>query len=258
MNLTNPIQLAKFAASLQRKHTDELGFLPTVALREYAERGQIIPARENDEPIGYVLYFDGRAGKPPAKHPHQVKLHQVCVQYDARGILHGTQLVREVERRARQNRFATVTAWVASDLEANKFWRAIGYKLTDTRQGGKRRNRIHNLWIHHIGQNHPDFPMPRIANSPIEHHPQIENQPAIGAPTSTWWAGGSLSQNRNLTGASESPIEHLLQFGAATSTRRAVERFPRVPKSLSAPAAEQPPRREIIARRGTKHVSSLA
>lgn len=155
MNLRDPVELAKFAASLQRKHTDELGFLPTVALREYAERGQIIPARENDEPIGYVLYFDGRAGKPPAKHPTQVKLHQVCIQYDARGILHGTELVREVERRARENAFTTVTAWVASDLEANQFWSAIGYKLAGTRQGGKRRNRIHNLWIRDLRINRP-------------------------------------------------------------------------------------------------------
>ena len=258
MNLTNPIELAKFAAALQKKHTDELGFLPTVALREYAERGQIIPARENDEPIGYVLYFDGRAGKPPAKHPHQVKLHQVCIQYDARGILHGTELVREVERRARENGFATVTAWVASDLQANLFWKAIGYKLIAARKGGKRRNRIHNLWIRHIGENRPNSPMERIANSPIEHHPPSENQPAIVAPGFSRRAGGSQSKSPSITGGSEKPAEHLLQFGAATSTGRAVERYRPIGKSLAAPAAEQPTRREIISNPRAKHVSSLA
>jgi GNAT superfamily N-acetyltransferase len=203
MNLHNPVELAKFAAALQRKHTDELGFLPTVALREYAERGQIIPASENDEPIGYVLYFDGRAGKPPAKHPDRVKLHQVCIQYDARGIYHGTQLVREVERRARTHGFSTVTAWVASDLPANQFWRAIGYELNDTRPGGKRRNRIHNLWIRHIGTNRPDVTIERIGNSPIEHHLPAREQPAIVAPTSTRRADGSRSTTSNFTGGSE-------------------------------------------------------
>lgn len=145
-----PTELVDFCVHLQKQHRDELGFLPRLAFAEYYDRHQIIPAIENDDVCGYVLYFDGRNGKRPRLHPNTLKIHQACIQYDARRIEHATQIVQRVIAIAITKHFHRVEAWVATDLEANAFWSAIGFRIVATRAGGRKRDRIHNLYRYDI------------------------------------------------------------------------------------------------------------
>lgn len=142
----SPGYLTSFVVSLQKKNTDSLGFLPATAIRQYVERRQVRLTVANDDPIGYVLYFDGRNGRKPATHPDHLKIHQACVRYDARGIYWGTKTVRLVEQSAIRRGFRTVGAWVAHDIAANYFWRHLDYVPIAIRRGGARRRRLHYLW----------------------------------------------------------------------------------------------------------------
>lgn len=138
--------IVRYACHLQRQHTDQLGFLPTVAIREYADRGQVIVATENDDPVSYVLFYTGRHGNRPKRDPLTCRIHQLCTQYDARRLAHATHLLNQVIDIATAAHFLELQAWVADDLPANDFWQAVGFHKVAQRWGGERRNRLHNLW----------------------------------------------------------------------------------------------------------------
>lgn len=138
--------LVPYVIHLQSQHREELGFLPRLAIQEYSARGQIIPAIENDTICGYMLYYSGRNGNRPRNHPDTLKIHQMCVQYDARRVHHALRLFDLSTRLAAEKGMHTVEAWVASDIDANAFWNATGSIHVATRLGGRKRNRYHNLW----------------------------------------------------------------------------------------------------------------
>ncbi len=144
--------IPKFVIAQQALHREELGFLPACAIREYHLRGQIITATENGELASYALYFDGRNGNLPRLHPHTVKVHQVCTQYDARRITLATKLLSHIEQRAKIHAFTRIAAWVAQDLPANLFWESAGFCIADQREGGRKRRRVHNLWVKQLPQ----------------------------------------------------------------------------------------------------------
>lgn len=164
---TEQIRLVRYCDHLQSMHPDELGFLPRVAIAEYSERRQIFPATQNGEWCGYILFFDGRNGKRPRLHPYTLKMHQICIQYDVRRVLHATRLVDRLVRRAEQSGMNCIEGWVASDLDANVFWDAVGFEKVDTRLGGRKRKRVHNLWRKCV----PAIRFPRLSLEQRTHHP---------------------------------------------------------------------------------------
>lgn len=145
-----PRQLIGYADHLQRRLHEMIGFMPRMVLEEYWQRGQIKPAYENGDLCGYLLYYDGRNGNMPIRQPFHLHVHQAAIDYDAQRREKGTLLVDSIKHRARKNGFRTIGAWVATDIDANDFWRAMGFVHTATRHGGKRRARLHNLWMHHL------------------------------------------------------------------------------------------------------------
>ncbi len=138
--------LLKYVVSLQAKHREELGFLPRLALSEYVDRGQVWPSFENGDVVGYCLFYDGRNGHGPVRHPDVLKVHQVCTQYDARNLWRAAGLIGSVIRRAEQGGFRWVTARVAQEIDANGFWRAMGFELRGIVAGGAKRGRKLNVW----------------------------------------------------------------------------------------------------------------
>jgi len=158
-----PEQLQTYAEHLQRLHPEELGFLPRLAIKEYADRGQIILATQNDEPAAYALFYDGRNNKRPRRHPFSLHVHQICTQDDALFLQHASSLLRRLELRAQRNQMTAITAWVAHDIPATAFWEATGFTQIASRKGGTKRNRIHRLYKKLIPPN-PDqknFPQDR-------------------------------------------------------------------------------------------------
>jgi GNAT superfamily N-acetyltransferase len=154
-----PTELAKFARHMQRTNTDSIGFLTDEALREYGNRGNIIPAIENDQLVSFCLFFDGPAGKRPRNDPNDLRIFQMCTDYDARRLKHATRLLNKVIDFGHANGYHRIRLWCAQDLAANDFWSTCGFTKVGERLGGNRRNRYHNLWHLPI----VDFPSPSAA-----------------------------------------------------------------------------------------------
>lgn len=130
-------QMAKYADDLARKNSEALSFIPRPMIEQYAQRGQLLLATENDEPCGFLIF--GR-GWP------QVRIYQACIQYDVRRREHGMGLIARLAAHARARGCTDIRLWCADDLEANAFWLAAGFVLCGQRAGGQRRGRRHNLW----------------------------------------------------------------------------------------------------------------
>jgi hypothetical protein len=124
-----------YVMSLMRANRESVGGLPQPAILERLERQTVLLAEINDDPVGYLLY-DHRDGR--------IRIPQACIQYDARRRRYGIALVSALLG-AHQNA-QEVALRCAADLEANVFWRDMGFTCTGTVPGGRRRGRTINCW----------------------------------------------------------------------------------------------------------------
>lgn len=127
--------LITYVDSLQKKNAEALSFYPKCVFEREAEAGRILLGLLNGEPCGY-LYVGARG--------HDVKCHQVCIQYDARRRLYGAALVQAMEDYAAGA--YTLTLRCGFDLDANTFWAEMGYECVGIQDGGIRRMRKINVW----------------------------------------------------------------------------------------------------------------
>ncbi len=131
-----------YVMALMRANRESVGGLPSPAVMERLQRGTVLLAWENGDPCGYLLY-DNTAGK--------VRIPQACIQYDARRCKHGVALVAALLRTTQAEE---VALRCAADLEANVFWRDMGFQCVATVPGGRRRGRTINAWQY--------WPAPRL------------------------------------------------------------------------------------------------
>lgn len=124
-----------YLMSLMRANRESVGGLPEPAMRERVERGTVLLASINDDPVGYILY-DHRDGR--------IRIPQACIQYDARRRRYGVALVNALLQKHPD--VDEVSLRCAADLEANIFWRDMGFTCTGARPGGRRRGRTINCW----------------------------------------------------------------------------------------------------------------
>jgi hypothetical protein len=137
---THP-DILKYVVHLQKKNSDELGFLPRTAFERAVEAGQLFLGLLNGEPCGYIFAGSGYKGV--------LRRWQACIQYDARRRFYGGLLVSAVEKYGETLGCTQSEVRCASDLEANLFWVSMGYKLTGIEKAGESRKyrRSHiNLW----------------------------------------------------------------------------------------------------------------
>src|SRR4051794_11982696 len=123
-----PSDLA-YVVKLQKAHGDALGFIPRAALAYKIERCRVHLALENGEPAGY-LHHGSMASE-------EVRIFQAAIQYDARRRHLGLALVDDLLRRASGAGAQAVSLRCLSQLEANDFWRAAGFRLLDAEPGAK-------------------------------------------------------------------------------------------------------------------------
>ena len=128
-----------YVTALARRHYEQIGFLPEPRLRAYWQAGQLWLDQENDEPCGFLVWGNG--------YP-VLRVYQVCIQYDAQRRLHASRLVGRLIRKAESEGYDAISCWVADDIPANDFWRAMGFRQVGTRAGGAKRARVHNRWIY--------------------------------------------------------------------------------------------------------------
>ena len=131
----------RYIEHLAKSNYEAIGFIPRPRLEEYAARGQIVMAAENDEPAGFLVFG---AGWPA------LRIYQACIQYDARRREHGAALVDRVIAEAQRRGCYLISLWCADDLPANEFWQAVGFHKVGERRGGDKRGRMHNHWVRSV------------------------------------------------------------------------------------------------------------
>ncbi len=124
--------------SLRKADGDCLGFLPLAKLEHIVnqtlDRGRrrwlyesLYVCEDNGDLTGYVLAGFHREGS---------KIEQICVRQDARRMERAIELESVVSKESLSRTKARIRCRVASDIEANWFWKAIGYtpvaELTST------------------------------------------------------------------------------------------------------------------------------
>ena len=127
--------LIAYVDSLQKKNAEALSFYPKCVFERESEKGRILLGLLNGQPCGYL--YVGALG-------NDVKCHQVCIEYDARRRLYGSALVSAMEDYAEGA--YTITLRCGFDLDANRFWRDMGYNCIAVQDGGIRRMRKINVW----------------------------------------------------------------------------------------------------------------
>ena len=130
--------MLSFIDSLQKKNAEALSFYPAQVFEREQEKGRLFLGLLNGEPCGYLY-----AGASTHK---DVKLHQVCIQYDARRRLYGAMIASVMEQYAEDGKATSITLRCGFDLEANEFWKSLGYKCIATQIGGVRRMRTINVF----------------------------------------------------------------------------------------------------------------
>ena len=126
---------------LQRKNAEELAFFPKQVFEREVQNNRIILAELNNDPCGYI--YHGALGDI-------CRIHQACIQYDLRGQLYGAALVNDLINRCQAFETSTIKLRCGSDIEANKFWQAMGFVCEAVTQGGVRRMRDINHWVLNI------------------------------------------------------------------------------------------------------------
>lgn len=126
-----------YIVALARKESEAIGFLPRPRLEQYVQNGQVAIAHENGNLCGFLVWGNGFP---------ILRIYQACIQYDARGMAHGAQMVGRLERAATARGYSAIQLRCANDLPANSFWRALDYDLVSTINGGATRRRTLNVW----------------------------------------------------------------------------------------------------------------
>ena len=171
--------------SLQKKNAEELAFYPSQVFEREIENQRILLARVNNDPAGYI--YHGAFGDT-------LKIHQACIQYDLRGQLYGAELVRFLTGIAGRMSSNAISLRCGSDIEANGFWRSMGFACERVTQGGIRRRRDINHWFLQL--------QPTL-------FPMIITEPSNKKKDASVWAKGrklGFTQNSFLRG--DSTIEY--------------------------------------------------
>lgn len=148
---------------LQKKNAESLSFYPKQVFEREKDKGRLFLGLLNGQPCGYI--YVGAQGDT-------VKCHQVCIQYDARLRMYGAALVAALEEYASEGNATAVSLRCGFDIDANKFWKALGYEVVSIVDGGVRRMRKINVWRKQL--------LPELFET-------IGLEPAVGKTNSTVW-----------------------------------------------------------------------
>ena len=130
-------KLVEYVDNLQGKNAEALSFYPKSCFEREQIQNRIVLGLLNNEPCGYIYHGALRI---------EVKIHQVCIQYDVRRKLYGAELVNFIEQKAISNNCCLITLRCGFDLDANNFWKELGYNCIGIVEGGIRRQRKINIW----------------------------------------------------------------------------------------------------------------
>jgi N-acetylglutamate synthase-like GNAT family acetyltransferase len=141
---------ASFVCDLQRRYSNELGFLPTMAVNWYIDNGRVLLRQLNGQEAGYLL------GRSHLRcQPWVAPLTQTAISFDAQLRDLGRSLVEHAAVTAAADGRSILQAWCRVDLQANEFWRALGFTAVGIRRPNNQRQQPLLLWrrpLDHIGR----------------------------------------------------------------------------------------------------------
>ena len=111
-----------YVLDLQKRWSNNIGFLRKAALLDYLETKQLLLVLENGQPAGYLNWTCTRKGL--------VRIPQVAVDPQLLRTTIGTKLMRHVERAAVRGSCSVIRLTSRSDLPANRFWPMLGFHIT--------------------------------------------------------------------------------------------------------------------------------
>jgi hypothetical protein len=131
----------KFIIDIQRRFTDQIGFLPKCKTEKSIYFGNVFLGNINGQEAGFLLYEPKLSCQPTT-----AIIVQAAIRMDAQRQTVGLHLVKNLCNLAYYNDSTVIQASCREDLEANIFWKAAGFTAIATRPGGKRRNFNIIIW----------------------------------------------------------------------------------------------------------------
>jgi hypothetical protein len=123
--------------ALQKKDAESLAFYPRSALEREIRKQRVMLCGLHHDPCGYLWH--GAFGE-------KCSVHQAFIQYDARGQLYGAHMVGAFVALCNAANVQEIALRCGSDINANGFWRAMGFDCIGVSPGGARRMRDINHW----------------------------------------------------------------------------------------------------------------
>lgn len=122
---------------LARENTDAIGFIPAPTLEsQYIRQGRyIIQEDERGRRVGFLLHGAIRQGQ-------RLVISQHCIQYEKRNRDYGRAAFLALLERAQRYGASSIALRCGCDLEAVRFWQAMGFQVVRIVPGGERRGRM--------------------------------------------------------------------------------------------------------------------
>lgn len=131
----------RFVIALQKRFSNQLGFLPREALEWYVQAGRLNLALENGEPAGYIV------GREALRWNIAIRpITQAAIAFDAQRRHHGLALVADAETAACEAGQVAIQAMCREGIDANDFWKAAGFQLIGSYDPQTSRGRQMNCW----------------------------------------------------------------------------------------------------------------
>lgn len=121
-------ECVRMAAHAVREDAEMIGWLPFPFYETLHQEGRLVTVTSNGELVGFLAWRRACAWGV-------AKIIQTWVRRDARMIEHGRALVSRVSACALAEGAAWLSCWVAEDLEAMRFWPAVGFTSIERRVG---------------------------------------------------------------------------------------------------------------------------
>lgn len=140
----------RFLLDLQRKFSNQVGYLPGAAFEKYLEWSRVLLVRENTEPAGYILTRN-RLNSARWCRP----IIQAAICYDAQRRHLGLTMLEQIARDAKRQLLEGMQCWCAADIDAVAFWQAAGFEEICRRDPNNRRGRELILYRRHFNASPP-------------------------------------------------------------------------------------------------------
>lgn len=104
-----------------------LGFLPLSVMMDAIVKDRVLIEMEHAEPTGFLWW---------SRTNERLKVWMIAIQQDNRRIYHARNLLLALFSLTQNQEATSIQLRCADDLEANHFWKAVGFKFVNRVDGG--------------------------------------------------------------------------------------------------------------------------